>query len=59
MKAEDVSDLGWINGYTVKPDNWRKCIAQNHRLEIKKIDRGAEQQTCNCCKLTWRVDYSG
>lgn len=58
-KSEDIVDLGWINGYVTKPENWRNCTAQSHRLEVKKIDRGADQHTCKQCKLTWKIDHSG
>lgn len=55
-KTEDIVDLGWINGYVVKPQQWRDC---NHPKEVKKIDRGADQYTCRQCKLTWKIDHSG
>ena len=52
---EEIVDLDWINGYTVKPKEWLNC---KHQPKIEKIGRSAEKCTCFVCKITWKIDSS-
>lgn len=48
-----MKDLGWINGYKVKPQEWLEC---NHKVEKEKIARSAESCTCKICNITYKID---